>query len=77
MTTMGPFRSGCTWLGRWERTVESQATRHLRMRLANARLRRGSASPSPERVAGLRGVTIVQILHSGRQEGRLLKPHGP
>jgi hypothetical protein len=63
--------------------VESEATQHLRMRLENARLRCGSPPASPEYLAGLRGMTIVQILHSHRQksaeEAELsdLKPDGP
>jgi hypothetical protein len=47
--------------------AESEQTRYLRMRLENSRLRCGWPPPSPEHLAGLRGMTIVQILHSGRQ----------
>jgi hypothetical protein len=62
--------------------VESEATRHLRMRLENARLRCGSRPASQERLAGLRGMTIPRILHSGRQRaavahGPHLRPNGP
>jgi hypothetical protein len=48
--------------------VENQETPWLQMRLKNARLRCGSPQPSAEHLAGLRGMTIVQILHSGRQK---------
>jgi hypothetical protein len=48
--------------------VENQETPWLQMRLTNARLRCKSPQPSPEHLAGLTGMTIVQILHSGRQK---------
>jgi hypothetical protein len=62
--------------------AESEATRHLRMRLENARRRCGSPAASPEHLAGLRVMTISQILHSGRQRaavehGQHLRPNGP
>jgi hypothetical protein len=65
-----------------ETAAESEQTRHLRMRLENARLRSSLPPPSPERLAELRGMTVVQILHSGRQRAAAariacLKPDGP
>jgi hypothetical protein len=69
MTTMGALSKRLHRLERRLGTeVESQATRHLRKRLENARRRCGSPAPSPERLAELRGMTVVQILHSGRQK---------
>ena len=61
--------------------AESEQTRYLRMRVENARLRCGLPAPSPERLAELRGMTVVQILHLGRQraaEARMshIKPDG-
>ena len=47
--------------------VESWQTRRLRERLEAARLRCGLPPISPERLAELRGKSIVEILHSGRQ----------
>jgi hypothetical protein len=47
--------------------VESEDTQRLRVRLENARRRCGSPAPSQECLAGLRGMTIPQILNSGRQ----------
>lgn len=61
--------------GRLGTAVESEATRHVRMRLENARRRCKLPPPSRERLAGLRGMGIVQILHSGRQQN--LRPNGP
>jgi len=63
--------------------VESEQTRCLQARLQAARLRCKVLPPSPEHLAGLRGMTIVQILHSGRQKSAEaaelsdLKPDGP
>ena len=75
MTTMGAISKR---LHRLERRLvtaaESEATRQLRMRLENARRRCGSPAPSPEHLAGLRGMTIPQILHSGRQQRRSSSP---
>ena len=48
------------------RPVESEKTRELRERLEAARLRAGLPPISPERLAELRGMGIVAILHSGR-----------
>jgi hypothetical protein len=63
-----------------ETAAESEQTRWLRMRLENARLRCKLPPPSPERLAELRGMTLVQILHSGRQRALAriagLKPDG-
>jgi hypothetical protein len=70
MTTMGASSKRLQRLEkRLGTAVESEATRQLRMRLENARLRCGLLPPSPERLAELRGMTVVQILHSGRQRG--------
>src|ERR1035437_2770149 len=61
--------------------VESEDTQRLRVRLENARRRCGSPAPSQECLAGLRGMTIPQILNSGRQRARAhgqhLSPNGP
>ena len=46
---------------------ESWQTRRLRERLDAARLRRGLPPISPVHLAELRGKSIVEILHSGRQ----------
>jgi hypothetical protein len=71
MTTMGAISKRLHRLERRLGTaVESEATRHLRMRLENARRRCGSPAPSPERLAELRGMTVPQILHLGRQQRR-------
>ena len=48
-------------------SVETQETRHLRARLEAARLRCGLKPIPPERLAELRHMSIVAILHSGRQ----------
>jgi hypothetical protein len=48
-------------------TVETQETRHLRARLEAARLRCGLTPISSGRFADLRHMSIVTILHSGRQ----------
>jgi hypothetical protein len=50
-------------------TVEAQETRHLRARLEAARLRCGLTPIPPERLADLRHMSIVDILHSGRRAG--------
>lgn len=47
--------------------VESGHTRHLRMRLEAARLRRGLPPISPDRLAWLKDKSIVEILNAGRQ----------
>ena len=51
---------------RLEPTVDTQETRHLRARLEAARLRCGLTPIPPERLADLRHMSIVDILHSGR-----------
>jgi hypothetical protein len=82
MTTMGALSKRLHRLeGRLGTGVESEATRHLRMRLENARLRCGSPAASQEPLAGLRGMTIPQILHSRRAGGAVarvpqLRPNG-
>jgi hypothetical protein len=69
MTAMGAISKRLHRLERRLGTeIESEATRHLRMRLDHARRRCGSPAPSQERLAELRGMTVVQILHSGRQK---------
>jgi hypothetical protein len=49
--------------------VENERTRYLRIRLQDSRLRCGLPSPSPERLAWLRLMTIPQILNSHRFAG--------
>ena len=46
---------------------ETWETRHLQARLEAARRRCGLPAPSPERLAALRGMSIVDILKSHRQ----------
>lgn len=83
MTTMGAISKRLHRLERRLGTaVENEQTRYLRMRLENSRLRCGLPPPSPERLAELRGMTVVQILHSGRQRAAAariacLKSDGP
>jgi hypothetical protein len=70
MTTIGAISKRLHRLERRLGTaVENEATRYLRVRLENARLRCGLPPASPERLAWLRGMTIPQILHSGRAAG--------
>jgi hypothetical protein len=52
---------------RFGTTVESLETLYLRMRLKAARLRCGLPLISPDRLAWLRGKSIVEILKAGRQ----------
>ena len=52
---------------RFGTAVESVETRHLRMRLDAARLRCELPPISPDRLAVLRGKSIVEILKAGRQ----------
>jgi hypothetical protein len=61
--------------------TESEQTQYLQMRLENARQRCKLPTPSPERLAELRGMTVIQILKSARQpaaSARItsLKPDG-
>jgi hypothetical protein len=56
--------------------AESEKSRYMRMRLENARRRCGLLPPTPERLAELRGMTVTQILHLGRERARL-KRDGP
>ncbi len=51
---------------RFGTAVESQHTPRLRVRLHAAHLRCGFQPISPERLAKLRGMSIIEILHSGR-----------
>jgi hypothetical protein len=74
MTTMGAISKRLHRLeGRLGTAVESEANRYLRVRLENARLRCGLPPPSPERLAELRGMTVSQILHSGRQRAAVTR----
>ena len=50
--------------------VESWETQEQRRRLEAARLRCGVLPPFPERLAELKGMTIVDILNSSRQAGK-------
>jgi hypothetical protein len=50
--------------------VETAATRYVRMRIEEARLRCGLPPISPERLAELRGMSLIEILNSGRQKAR-------
>ena len=47
--------------------LETWQTRHLQARLEAARRRCGLPPPSPERLAELRGMSIVDILKSHRR----------
>jgi len=51
--------------------VETEHTRRLRQRLEAARLRCGLPPACPTRIAELRGKSIVEILHSGRQRAAM------
>ena len=52
---------------RFGTAVESQHRRRLRARLDAAHLRCGFQPISPERLAKLRGMNLIEILNSGRQ----------
>jgi hypothetical protein len=52
---------------------ESWKTRHLRVRLEAARWRCGLPPISPERLAELRGKSIVEILYSSRQRAMIAR----
>ena len=51
---------------RFGQVIESGETRHLLARLEAARLRHGLPEISSQRKDEWRGMTIIQILHSGR-----------
>ncbi len=54
--------------------VESQHTRQLRARLEAGRLRCGLPPISPERLVELRGMSLIEILHSGRERAAMARP---
>ena len=53
--------------------VDVDKALQLKARLQAARLRCGSSPPSPERVIELRGMTVCQILYSGRQQAAVMR----
>ncbi len=56
--------------------VESQHTKRLRARLDAACLRYRFPPISPERLVELRGMSLIEILNSGRQRIAMARRHG-
>ena len=51
--------------------VETEHTLRLWARLEEARVRCNLPQISPERLAALRGMSVIEILHEGRDRARL------
>ncbi len=55
------------WNGAPEEIADNE---YLEARLKAARLRCGLMPPSPERLAEIKRMTVIQILHAGRERVR-------
>ena len=68
----GIARRLCRLEERFRPAVESREMRDVRARLEAARLRCGLPPISPERLAELKGMTVVDILLLGRQRAAMV-----